>query len=78
MERFIEARVIDSKHLELKQPIKIAPGSNVIIKIETAESIAEDCEWYQLTSANLEAAYGNDEPEYLREMIKKFNPDYQE
>jgi len=77
MERLIEARVIDSRHLELQHPIKIAPGSKVMINIEAGGSVAEESELYQLSAANFEAAYSNEEPDYSLEMIKEKNPDYQ-
>jgi hypothetical protein len=46
------------------KPIKIAPGSTVLITIEPAEGVAEAQEWYLLSSQGLENAYGEDEPEY--------------
>jgi hypothetical protein len=55
MEHLVEAQVIDSRHLKLKRPIKIAPGSTVMITIEPAEGVAEDQEWYLLSSQPLMA-----------------------
>ncbi|MDD5466864.1 MAG: hypothetical protein PHS96_03570 [Anaerolineales bacterium] len=77
MEHSVEAQVIDSRHLKLKQPIKIAPGSTVMITIEPAKGIAEDQEWYLLSSQGLEEAYGEAEPDYSLESIKIPNPEYQ-
>jgi hypothetical protein len=77
MEYSIEAQVIDSRHLKLKRPIEIAPGSTVMITIEHAESVSEAQQWYMLSSQGLEEAYGEDEPEYSLDMIKAPNPDYQ-
>lgn len=77
MERLVEAQVIDSRHIKLKKPINIAPGSTVIIAIEPARSVAEEQEWYLLSSQGLAEAYGPDEPEYSLENIKDPNPDYQ-
>jgi hypothetical protein len=77
MEHSVEAQVIDSRHLKLKKPIKIAPGSTVMITIEPAEGVAEEQEWYLLSSRGLEEAYGEDEPEYSLEKIKIPNPEYQ-
>ena len=77
MEHSIEAQVIDSRHLKLKKPIKIAPGSTVMITIEPAEGVAEDREWYLLSSQGLEEAYSEDEPEYSLDRIKVPNPEYQ-
>jgi len=33
--------------------------------------------WLQLVCANLDQAYGEDEPEYTTAMIKEFNPEYE-
>jgi hypothetical protein len=72
-----KAQVIDSRHLKLMKPIKIAPGSTVLITIEPAEGVAEAQEWYLLSSQGLENAYGEDEPEYSIKEIKVPNPEYQ-
>ena len=78
MEHTVEAQVIDSRHLKLKKPIKIAPGSTVMISIEEpAEAIAEDQELYLLAAQGLEKAYDEAEVEYSLERIKIPNPDYQ-
>ncbi len=77
MEHVVEAQVIDSHHLRLKKPIELAPGSHVVITIETPEGVAEEQEWYLLSSRSLEEAYGAEEPEYSADMVKVPNPDYQ-
>ena len=76
MEHLVEAQVIDSCHLKLKKPIKIAPGSTVMITIEPADVIAEDQEWYLLSSRSLEEAYSENEPDYSLDRIKVPNPEY--
>jgi len=76
MERSVEAKVIDSRHLKLKKPIQIEPGSTVMITIESTEGIAEDLEWYLISSQGLVGAYGEDEPEYSLERITTANPEY--
>ena len=70
----VEAQVIDSHHLKLKKPIKIPPGSTVMITIEPAEGAAEEQEWYLLSSQGLEEAYCENEPDYSLERIKIPNP----
>jgi hypothetical protein len=77
MEHSVEAQVIDSRHLKLKKPVKIAPGSTVMITIEPAEGVAEDQEWYLLSSHSLEEAYSENEPDYSLDRIKILNPEYQ-
>jgi hypothetical protein len=77
MELSVEAQVIDSRHLKLKKPIKIAPGSTVLITIETAEGVAEEQEWYLLSLQNLKDAYDETDPDYSLDTIKTPNPEYQ-
>jgi hypothetical protein len=77
VEHIVEAQEIDSRHLKLKKPIKIAPGSTVMISIEPAEDVVEDQEWYLLSSQGLEEAYSENEPDYCLERIKIPNPEYQ-
>jgi hypothetical protein len=77
MAHIMEAQVIDSHHLKLKKSIKIAPGSTVLVTIEPAEGVAEDQEWYLLSSQGLEEAYSENEPDYSLERIKIPNPEYQ-
>ena len=80
MEHLLEAQVIDSRHLKLKEPTSIAPGSTVMISIEPAEnvsSVSESNGWYLVSSQSLEEAYSEDEPDYPLEMIKVPNPEYQ-
>ncbi len=63
--------------LKLDRPIKIAPGSKVIITIETADAVAENQVWYLLSSKKLEEAFGMDEPDYSADRIIIPNPEYQ-
>jgi hypothetical protein len=76
MEHPVEAQVIDSRHLKLKKPINITPGSTVMITIEATEAIAEDQEWYLLSTQGLNEAYNEEEPNYSVDMIKIPNPEY--
>ena len=78
MEQPLEAQVIDARHLRLKKPIEIPPGSKVLITIAPTEAGAvRDRDWYALSSQYLEAAYGEDEPDYPLHLIKTPNPDFQ-
>ena len=74
MKHIVEAQAIDSRHLRLKKPIKIAPGSTAMITIEPTEGVAEEQEWYLLSSQGLEEAYCENEPDYSLERIKIPNP----
>jgi len=75
MEYSIKAQVIDSRHLMLKEPIQIPPGSQVIVTIEPVEAIVEDQVLYTLSMQGLQDAYGENEPEYSLDMIKTPNPE---
>ncbi len=48
-----------------------------MITIEPAEGVADDLEWYLLSSHGLEEAYSENEPDYSLERIKIPNPEYQ-
>jgi len=72
----IEAQVIDSRHLQLKQPIQLPPGSTVMITIEPAGGEFDSRGWYSLSAQGLELSYGEDEPEYSANMIKEPNSEY--
>ena len=50
----------------------------VLITIAPTEAGAvRDRDWYALSSQYLEAAYGEDEPDYPLHLIKTPNPDFQ-
>jgi hypothetical protein len=57
----INATVTDATHLVLAEPLTIPSGANIQIIIEED---AERDDFLKLSSANLERAYGDDEPEY--------------
>ena len=77
MDRLFEAQVIDSRHLELKQPIEIPAGSSVLVSIEPLGGVMEEQSWYVISAQGLALAYGEDEPEYPFDLIKEFNPEYE-
>lgn len=73
----VEAKVIDSTHLELMRPIIAVRGG--IVSLTLAESGEEDPErdrWLAASSAALGAAYGESEPDYPPSLIRQTNPDY--
>ena len=76
MDHPLEAQVIDSHHLKLRKPINIPTGTKILISIEPMEAIAEDQGWYAFSFQNLEAAYGEDEPDYSLDKNNIYNPDY--
>jgi len=45
--------------------------------MNTSKRSEEDLEWFMLSAAGLEAAYGDDEPEYTSDLVIELNPDYE-
>ncbi len=73
----VKAKVLDSTHLELSQPIETPHGETVLISVATSsESEAEAQEWLTTSLESLAAAYGDAEPSYSLSMVRERNPDY--
>jgi hypothetical protein len=72
----IKARVLDSTHLELSQPITARPGETVLVSLAPLIEDTERQEWLSASLSGLNAAYSDDEPEYSISMVKARNPDY--
>jgi hypothetical protein len=72
----IEAQVVDARHLELREPIRLRPGSQIVITILEAADEAEAQEWQQLAAHGLADAYSASEPDYPVTMIKSPNVEY--
>ena len=74
----LKARVVDSTHLELSQPIDASEGHSVLVSIaESDETDTEREEWVAASETGLQKAYGDSEPDYPASMIKEPNPDYE-
>ena len=75
--KMVAAKVLDSTHLELSQPIGAEQGRTVLVSVlDTGELDAERQQWYALSTECLRSAYGDSEPEYQATMVKESNPDY--
>ena len=73
----IEARVVDSTHLELARPIAARQGGTVLVSVaELVEKDADREEWLGASSSGLPAAYSDSEPDYSASLVKEPNPDY--
>ena len=73
----IEAKVVDSTHLELSKPITANRGKTVFVAVaESSEQDVERQQWLAGSSATLQAAYGDSEPDYTPAMVRESNPDY--
>ncbi len=73
----VQAKVLDSTHLELVKPITTGCGGKVFLVItEPAMAGAERQQWLDGSSESLSTAYGDSEPEYTPSMVREINPGY--
>ncbi len=74
---FMEAKVVDSTHLELSKPIAERQGRIIIVAVaEGGEEDADRQQWLAASASSLHAAYGESEPDYTNSMIRESNPGY--
>lgn len=65
----------DGKQILLDEPYELEPNTKLLVSlIPTQNEERED--WARFALANLERAYGEDEPEYSLDLIKEANPKY--
>lgn len=77
MPLLVEAMVTDSMHLELSKPVGLKQGGKVLLAVsDAADQGLERQQWLEGAAAGLNAAYGQDEPEYTASMIKEPNQGY--
>ncbi len=73
----IQARVLDSTHLELAKPIAAGRGGNVFVVVtESTNADTERQQWLDGSAGSLQNAYGASEPEYTPSMVRETNPGY--
>ncbi len=73
----VQAKVLDSTHLELAKPISAGRGGKVFLVItESANADVERQQWLDGSAESLRTAYGDFEPEYTRSMVRETNPGY--
>ncbi len=66
----------DGKQILLDEPYELAPNTKLVVSvIEMQDEERED--WTRFSLANLERTFGEDEPEYSLDSIKKANPKYE-
>jgi len=66
----------DGQQIRLDDPFELEPGTPLTVVV-AGDGDAEHRDWSLLSGRGLEAAYGEDEPEYSLDMIKEPNPDYE-
>lgn len=72
----VEARVVDSTHLEPAHPIDTAPGGRVVVSVADAVHNEDDADdWTGLSLQGLALSYGESEPDYCAGMVREPNPE---
>ena len=67
----------DGKHIRLDEPFPLKRNERLLVTILPDNLVHEREEWEQLAAAGLNAAYGEDEPEYTLDMVREPNPEYE-
>ncbi len=67
----------DGHQIRLDEPFELEPGTPLTVIVPVEDEAAERHGWFLLSSSGLEAAYGENEPDYSQAMIKGPNPDYE-
>ena len=66
----------DGQQIRLDEPFELEPGTRLTVVV-TPEEDAERRDWVLLSDRGLEAAFGENEPEYSLDLIAEPNPDYE-
>jgi hypothetical protein len=66
----------DGKHILLNESYELEPNAKLVVSVIKADDESDD-EITRFSLANLERAYGDDEPEYSLDLIKEANPAYE-
>ncbi len=67
----------DGSHIRLDEPFELTPDDELLITVLPTESRGECEDWGRLAQDSLALAYGDDEPEYSRDLIREANPEYE-
>jgi hypothetical protein len=63
----------DGERIRLDEPLDLKPDTPLTVTVWPQEDLERE-EWARLSIRNLENAYGEDEPEYSLDMIRRPNP----
>ena len=66
----------DGKQILLDEPDELTPNSKLVVSVIQIQNEERE-DWMRFSLANLERAYGDDEPEYSLDLIKEANPKYE-
>jgi len=74
---YVQARVVDSTHLELFKPIDVTPGKNIEISVISQDLYDQERnEWTTISSRGISSAYGESDPDYPISLVKEPNAEY--
>jgi len=65
----------DGERILLDEPFEMEPNTKLLITV-LHEADAERTSWLQVSAERLEAAYGDNEPEYTLSSVREMNPHY--
>jgi len=65
----------DGRYILLDEPYELEPNTRLVVSIIPENRERND--WVNFSLANLERAYGDDEPEYSLDLIKEENAEYE-
>ena len=66
----------DGKQILLDEPYELAPNTKLVVSVIEMQNEEREY-WTHFSLANLERAFGDDEPEYSLDLIKEANPKYE-
>ncbi len=66
----------DGKQILLDEPYDLAPNTKLVVSVIQMQNEERE-DWTRFSLANLERAYGDNEPEYSLDLIKEANPKYE-
>jgi len=64
----------DGKQILLDEPYELTPNTKLVVSVIQMQSDERE-DWTRFSLANLERAYGNDEPEYSLELNQRGKPE---
>ena len=68
----------DGEHIRLDVPYELKPETKLSVTvILSEESEREKAAWNEISERGLEAAFGDDEPDYSSVVLKEENPKYE-
>jgi hypothetical protein len=66
----------DGKQILLDEPYELAPNTKLVVSVIQMQNEERE-DFTRFSLANLERAYGENEPEYSLNLIKEVNPNYE-